>query len=109
MDFQSFLDGFDFSKNAFMFVDPPYNCAFTQYDTVIFDRTDQERLATFLLEYKAKFMLGTQYKDMMKELYKSKNLYIQIYAKKYRFNIKRRFPRRVKHVFITHYDTNTRV
>ena len=108
VDFQTFVDGFDFSKNDFMFVDPPYNCTFTQYNKSSFTHLDQARLAAFLLRFKGKFMLVAQYTDMMKELYKSKKLTTHIYDKKYRFNIKGRFCRAVKHALITNYDTHKR-
>jgi DNA adenine methylase len=106
IDFQRFVNKFKFNKNDFMFVDPPYHCSFSKYDKDDFGVKDQERLANYLLNFKGKFMLVIQYTDLIKELYKSNKLNIYIYDKKYKFNIKGRFNRSVKHALITNYDTN---
>ena len=104
MDFEEFSGNFRFGKHDFMFVDPPYNCAFTRYNGHSFDVSDQERLAGLLLEFKGKFMLVTQYTDLMKDLYDSPKLTIHTYGKKYKFNIKGRFDRSAEHALITNYD-----
>ena len=106
LDFEEFCNNFKFNKTDFMFVDPPYHCVFTQYNGCSFDEPDQERLADYLLAFKGKFMLVTQYTDLMKGLYSSPKLSIHTYTKQYRFNIKGRFNRAVEHALITNYDQN---
>ncbi len=106
VDFQDFSKRFKFSKNDFMFVDPPYNCSFTKYNEHDFNVDDQKRLADYLMDFKGKFMLVTQYTDLIKKLYKSKKLNIHTYNKKYKFNIKGRFNRAAQHALITNYDTS---
>lgn len=104
LDFEEFSKSFKFNKHDFMFVDPPYDCIFTRYNGRSFGVSDQARLADFLLDFKGKFMLVTQYTDLMKELYDSPKLSVHIYNKQYRFNIKGRFNRAVEHALITNYD-----
>ena len=90
VDFEEFSKEFTFNKYDFMFVDPPYNCTFTRYNGHSFDVSDQQRLASFLLDFKGKFMLVTQYTDLIRELYsssKSSKLSVHTYDKQYRFNI----------------------
>ena len=106
LDFEEFCNKFKFNENDFMFVDPPYHCVFTQYNGCSFDEPDQERLADYLMSFKGKFMLVTQYTDWMRELYSSPKLIIHTYDKQYRFNIKGRFNRSVEHALITNYDQN---
>ena len=106
LDFQDFSKNFEFDKDDFMFVDPPYNCSFTKYGEHNFGASDQERLAHLLMRYKGKFMLVIQHTNLIQKLYKSKKLHIHIYDKKYRFNIKSRFDRLAQHALITNYDTN---
>ena len=106
-DFQEFSNDFKFTKKDFMFVDPPYNCSFTKYGENNFGTIDQERLANFLISFKGKFMLVTQYTELIKKIYASKKFITCIYDKKYRFNIKGRFNRSVKHALITNYEPNT--
>ena len=106
LDFQDFAANFTFTKDDFMFVDPPYNCSFSKYDKKDFNEQDHVRLAEFLLRFKGKFMLVTQYTDLMKDLYNHKTIDTYIYQKKYKFNIKGRFNRSVKHAIMINYGTN---
>ncbi len=105
-DFKYFLNEFSFNENDFMFVDPPYNCSFTKYGEEDFSLKDQDRLRDYLISFKGKFMLVTQYTDYIRKLYEPYNLYTYIYDKKYRFNIKGRFNRNAKHALITNYVPN---
>ena len=105
-DFEEFLELFQFTLNDFMFVDPPYNCSFTKYGENDFLDKDQIRLRDILLNFKGNFMLVVQLTPLIKELYSSNKLFTHTYSKKYKFNIKGRFNRSVKHVLITNYDPN---
>ena len=105
-DFEDFMQGFNFSRNDFMFVDPPYDSTFTQYGDHNFDKEDQKRLADILLQFKGKFMLVCQYTPLMDRLYKYKNIRFVFYDKQYRFNIKGRFNRSVQHSLITNYASD---
>ena len=106
VDFEEFSKNFIFNEHDFMFVDPPYNCIFTRYNGHSFDVSDQERLASFLLDFTGQFMLVTQYTDLMRELYDSSKVSVHTYDKQYRFNIKGRFNRAVQHALIINYDQN---
>ena len=48
---------FEFSKKDFIFLDPPYDTDFSDYEKKSFDKKDQERLAKCLYKTKANFIL----------------------------------------------------
>lgn len=57
-DFEEFLKIFPPRKGDFIFLDPPYDSEFSNYDQNTFDKIDQARLAKFLInDCAANFML----------------------------------------------------
>ncbi|MAH51540.1 hypothetical protein CMI37_37335 [Candidatus Pacearchaeota archaeon] len=72
------------NKNAFFFLDPPYDSAFSNYKHEFGER-DHRRLADHFKKAKAKCMLVIGKSDLIDELYKG---YItDQYAKKYAFKL----------------------
>lgn len=107
LDFQEFFDHVGDGAYDFVFVDPPYDCAFSKYGSRDFDSTDQKRLADCLHSFKGKFMLVTKITPLIENLYlDSGKFHVLPYDFKYKFNIKGRFPRDSKHAIITNYDPN---
>src|SRR5699024_10888137 len=56
-DFEEFLYNIEPKSNDFMFLDPPYDTDFSDYEGVSFDLEDQTRLAKTLKNIPAKFIL----------------------------------------------------
>ena len=70
-DYASFLKSFELCDTDFIFLDPPYDSAFSTYDTNEFDRNAQIELADYLIkECKGKFMLVVKATDFINSLYK---------------------------------------
>jgi len=100
-DFEIFLNNFSFSKNDFIFLDPPYDSEFSTYDNNSFDKREQVRLKNYLAKTNAKWMLVIKETDFIKDLYKDFN--IITYDKKYSVSFKNRNDRDVHHLLITNY------
>lgn len=73
-DFKDFFNEFEFSKTDFIFLDPPYDTDFSDYEKKSFDKKDQERLAKCLYKTKANFILIIKKTDFIYELYNIKEL-----------------------------------
>lgn len=105
MDFFDFLSKHPPAEDDFLFLDPPYDTEFSNYDQNAFVQTDQERLANYLIhECRAKFMLVIQATDYILNLYRD-NFYINSFDKTYMYTIKSRNNREAEHLMITNYET----
>ena len=60
------------SDKDFIFLDPPYDTDFSDYEKATFDKKDQERLAKCLYKTKAKFILIIKDTPFISSLYKNK-------------------------------------
>jgi DNA adenine methylase len=103
MDFEEFLNGFDLDENDFVFLDPPYDTEFSEYDRNTFSRDDQIRLRDFLLQTKAKFMLVIKQTEFISEIYKDKTFLRYRFDKKYAVSFMNRNNQDVEHLIITNY------
>lgn len=102
LDFESFLHLANLNENDFIFLDPPYDSDFSDYEGVNFNQNDQRRLANFLVHTKAKFILIIKNTDYVFELYNGHpNFKIMDFAKQYTYNVRSRNNRSVKHLIIT--------
>lgn len=106
LDFKEFLSRFEFTRDDFMFVDPPYDTRFSKYDQIDFDERDQRRLAECLEDFEGKFMLICKLTPLVEHLYSRNGFRICQYERNYKFNIKGRFSRSSTHVRITNYDND---
>lgn len=102
-DFEKFLKKQNFSENDFVFVDPPYDSEFSEYDKNAFTRKDQTRLALCLSELKCKVMVVIKNTDFIEDLYLKLGFKIQAFDKKYSVNFMNRNVRDVEHLIITNY------
>ena len=100
MDFEEFLYNINLNEKDFLFLDPPYDTEFSEYNGKVFNQKDQARLAEFLKQTKAKFILIIKNTDYIYSLYK-KNFKIFYFNKTYTYNVKSRNERKVKHLIIT--------
>ena len=103
-DFYDFLEKININENDFMFLDPPYDTTFSEYDKNSFDLMDQKRLADYLLtECPCKFMLVIKKTDYIDGLYQDKGLRIIEQDKNYFVSFKNRNKKNVKHLIIMNY------
>lgn len=102
MDFEAFLQSLDLQASDFVFLDPPYDSEFSDYEGVSFDQEDQRRLADFLLHTKARFILIIKATEYVTKLYgQKKSIRILDFDKQYTYNVRSRNNRTVKHLIIT--------
>lgn len=103
LDFEDFCKKIKLTSKDFIFLDPPYDTEFSTYAKNEFGKNDQIRLANFLKNTKAKFMLIIKNTDFIYNLYNAKGLYIKSFDKKYLVSIKNRNDKNVEHLIITNY------
>jgi DNA adenine methylase len=104
MDFEKFIANNPPQSNDFIFLDPPYDTEFSDYDQSKFGQQDQERLADFLLhDCTAQFMLVIKCTDFIKSLYQDKGIIIKEINKKYMYTVKERNNRDAVHLMIKNY------
>ena len=101
-DFEPFLQGLDLTEEDFLFLDPPYDTDFSDYEGRDFAQADQRRLAGFLRHTRANFLLVIKNTDFIRELYE-KEFVIRPFEKKYTYNMRRRNDRRVEHLIISNF------
>lgn len=104
LDFEDFCKKIKLTSKDFIFLDPPYDTEFSTYAKNEFGKNDQIRLANFLKNTKAKFMLIIKNTDFIYNLYNVKGLYIKSFDKKYLVSIKNRNDKNVEHLIITNYE-----
>lgn len=103
MDFADFLDAATVSEKDFLFLDPPYDTDFSDYEGTDFTRDDQRRLADALVQTRAKFMLIIKNTDFIHSLYKD-TCRIVCFDKTYTYNVRSRNERKVEHLVVTNYS-----
>jgi len=109
MDFEAFLMSVDPSEEDFIFLDPPYDSDFSDYEGLSFGRNDQVRLANLLDKMQAKFILVIKNTDYIIDLYRPRrHLMILDFDKQYAYNVKSRNNRDVNHLIITNCHAPTK-
>ena len=102
MDFEAFLREIEIDEGDFLFLDPPYDTEFSDYEGRPFHKDDQARLAEVLKETPAKFLLIIKNTPYIRSLYE-KDFYIHSFDKQYTYNVRSRNQRDVEHLIITNY------
>lgn len=104
-DFEKIFNEYKFTKKDFIFLDPPYDTDFKDYEKASFGKKDQERLARRLYTTKAKFILIIKNTPFILNLYKNKSNKIKIssFDKTYLYNVKGRNNREVEHLIIKNF------
>lgn len=104
LDFEEFLKEAQPTVKDFIFLDPPYDSDFSDYDNMAFTRDDQARLATTLFELKGKWMLVIKKTDFIYDLYKDqKGIRMEPFNKTYAYNVRGRNTREAEHLIIRNY------
>lgn len=101
-DFEEFFRQVNPDERDFMFLDPPYDTEFSDYEGEAFTKLDQARLAVALSKTKAKFLLIIKNTPFIEDLYSS-GFYIRRFDKQYTYNVRSRNDRAAEHLIITNY------
>lgn len=99
-DFEEFFKNSKLAESDFMFLDPPYDTDFSDYEGKDFTKCDQERLAHSLKKTPAQFILVIKNTDFIYNLYKD-NFNILSFDNQYTYNVRSRNERNVEHLLIT--------
>lgn len=99
-DFEEFMEQARLTDRDFMFLDPPYDTDFSDYEGKDFTKKDQERLARALTRTAAQFILVIKNTDFIYSLYKDK-FNILSFDNRYAYNMRSRNERKVEHLLIT--------
>lgn len=102
MDFEEFFHEIEVGEEDFIFLDPPYDTEFSDYEGRPFGKNDQARLADALRTTPAKFLLIIKNTDYIRSLYE-KDFHIHSFDKQYTYNVRSRNQRDVEHLIITNY------
>jgi DNA adenine methylase len=94
--------------NDFMFLDPPYDCVFSDYGNEEykdgFNDNCHKQLATDFRNLKCKALLVIGRTPLTEKLYG--DIIIDEYAKNYSVNIRNRFKSAATHILVANYETN---
>lgn len=99
-DFEDFLNNIHPHEGDFIFLDPPYDTDFSDYEGRDFTLQDQERLANALINTEANFILVIKNTDFIRGLYEG-HFNIISFDKQYTYNVRSRNNRDVEHLIIT--------
>lgn len=102
-DFEEMLGKMDLKPTDFIFLDPPYDSEFSEYDQNSFTQTDQKRLANFLINCPAKWMVVIKETPFIREIYTHPQIKMVTFGKNYIYNVRGRNNRKVTHLIITNY------
>lgn len=103
-DFAEFLLQNEPKKDDFIFLDPPYDSEFSEYDQNAFTRNDQVRLKDVLMKTEAKWMLVIKETDFIRSLYTVPKCTLIEFDKTYTYNVRGRNNRDTRHLVIVNYD-----
>ena len=99
-DFETFVNRLDLSGKDFLFLDPPYDTDFSDYEGKSFGQEDHRRLAAMLDRTPAKFLLVIKNTDFISKLYGEK-FRILHFDNRYAYNMRSRNDRDAEHLIIT--------
>jgi DNA adenine methylase len=102
-DFESFLTGVDLRPDDFLFIDPPYDSDFSDYDNMAFGASDQVRLRDLLEGVSCRVMVVIKDTPTIRQLYGSDRWHTVGSPKTYMWTIKSRNDRLTTHLMITNY------
>jgi len=103
MDFEPFLAEASPNSDDFVFVDPPYDSAFSAYDDMPFTVVDQERLQRTLADLPSAVMVVIKDTPDIRHIYAGDRWRISAAPKTYMWTIKSRNDRAATHLTITNY------
>lgn len=101
-DFRTLLDSYTLTPQDFLFLDPPYDTEFSDYEGRSFGQEDQRQLAQFLRTTRAKFILVIKNTPFIQSLYQD-GFHIRAFDNSYSYNVKSRNNRDVEHLIIANF------
>ena len=112
LDFYDFVSMHPPCQDDFVFIDPPYDSEFSTYAKNLFGKSDQERLADYLIyRCRANFMVIIKNTDYIRSLYPAgaatangQQLHIGSFSKKYLVSFQDRNDKNAEHLIITNYE-----
>lgn len=99
-DFEELLAALELRETDFMFLDPPYDTDFSDYEGRQFTQEDHRRLARILRGTRAQFILIIKNTDFISSLYED-DFHILDFDKTYTYNVRSRNNRQAKHLIVT--------
>ena len=100
-DFEQIFNPLNLDRKDFIFLDPPYDTNFSDYEKKAFGKKDQERLAHCLCSTKANFILIIKNTPFIHKLYsRKKGIKMDRFNKTYLYNMKGRNNRDAEHLII---------
>ena len=103
-DFEKAIKTAKFEENDFMFLDPPYDSTFSDYDGNSFTKEDHIRLAETLKGVTCKWMMAIGKTDFIADLYK--DFHVLEYNKTYMYQARGDYDNKhTTHLLITNYNT----
>ena len=102
-DFEYFLNQIHLRPRDFLFLDPPYDTEFSDYEGTNFTKLDQARLAVTLSRVPSRFLLIIKSTPFIEDLY-SEGFRIRRFSTQYTYNMRSRNNRASEHLIITNYD-----
>ena len=108
LDFEMFLDEVAPTAADFLFLDPPYDTDFSDYEGMAFTREDHRRLADCLKRTSAQFILIIQNNDYIHSLYADR-FNILTFDKTYSYNVRSRNDRSAEHLIVTNLPVKGRL
>lgn len=103
-DFEQILN--DVQRDDFVFLDPPYDTNFSDYENRSFGEEDHRRLARRLHDLDAKFLLIIKNTPLIDELYQNNGYRVFAFDNQYSYCVKGRNDRATVHLIVTNYDVN---
>ncbi len=114
-DFEAHLDGIRprLTKDAFVFLDPPYDTEFSAYANREFGRAEQDRLARAFAALPSNALLVIQQTDYVLWLYEGigrelkaqkRPFHMTSYGKTYGYNVRGRNERKAEHLLVMNYS-----
>lgn len=102
-DFEEAIDTWSPKEGDFMFLDPPYDSTFSDYDDNSFGKKEHIRLANCLKRCKCKWLIAIGKTDFIYDLYKDYN--IVEYDKTYMYQARGEYENKhTTHLVITNYQ-----
>lgn len=105
-DFAELMSEIKVTEDDFIFLDPPYDTEFSSYEGNKFDQSDQKRLAEFLADTPAKWLMIIKETAFISKLYSDRSKFrVESFEKNYLYNVRGRNDRSVNHLIIRNYDS----
>lgn len=113
MDFYDFMQQYAPKEDDFVFLDPPYDTAFSTYAKNTFDQNDQKRLSEYLIkECRGNFMIVIKNTEYISSLYPEEtvtanggSIHVSSFDKRYFVSFQDRNNKEAQHLLITNYES----